>query len=207
MKKILSAILIFMAGITAGYLVAQRNEKKDEVDVYWWDNLLKKHIDETRKMEKEIFDSIFNESFFSKDYDPFKEIENFRKRMEKVLNATHSLDIFNNSFKDWFNERIITSNSKLVDIKLTTSENNEVYIVEIENTDPQNSNISIDIKSDHIKITSEKKIVNEKEQQNLKTHHSSYFKYIRYFSLPPNIRGKDYSIENSANKIIIKFKK
>ncbi|MGC9070862.1 MAG: hypothetical protein ACP5IO_06095 [Elusimicrobiales bacterium] len=205
MKKFLIALLIFAAGIIASFLVAHEKDKKYD-DVYYWDRLLKRHIEETKKMEKEIFDSIFNDKFFSKDYDPFMEIENFRKRMKKMLEAV-DYDIFSNSFNRWFDERIINPNSHLTDIKLMTSENDEIYTVEIENTEPKNLNISIDIKPDHIKITSQRMVENEKEQKNIKSYQSSYFKYIRYFSLPPHIRGKDYSIENSPNKIIIKFKK
>lgn len=202
MKKIFPFIILFIIGGVCGYILAQQKEKSE---IYNQDQLIKKHIEETLKMEQELFDSIFDDKFFSKDYDPFEEIENFRKRMMKLFIHPKYADIFNNSFSEWLNSKIFSQDKELDGILIKTEEDENKYIIEIENTNKSNSNLSIDVKPDHIKISYEKNDLKQKEDSNSKVSTSSYIKSVKYFTLPPHIRGKDHTVEKNDDKIIIKF--
>lgn len=206
MKKVILYFSFLVLGAGAGYLIAQNTKHKDNTSNYI-DEIIKKHIEQTQKMEQEIFDSMFDDNFFSRDYNPFAEIEKFRKRMEKILGNSTAGDIFNDSLSKWLKERIADSDFSDESLTVKTQENDEFYTVEIENKDPSNSALYIDVKSDYIKITKEKKSKDEKEDKYYKSQTSSYFKSIRYFHLPRHIAGKDHYIESKGNKIIIKFKK
>lgn len=204
MKRFILFLLVFIAGSIGGYILAQQREKSK---VFTPHELIKKHIEETLKLEQEFFDSLFDEKFFSRDYDPFKEIEDFRKRMIKLFLNQRYADIFNNSFSQWFDNKIFSHDGISDGISLRTKEDDDTYTIEIENTLDSNTNLSIDIKQDHIKISYEKKSITEKDSHNTKLSSSSYVRSVKYFSLPHYIRGKDYDIEREKNKIIIKFSK
>ncbi|MCX7641615.1 MAG: hypothetical protein N2Z20_03170 [Elusimicrobiales bacterium] len=209
MKKKFLIIFMILIGTVFGYILGQYKSKEKELknSYFYWDEFIKKHIQENNKIEKEIFDSIFNDKFFSKDYNPFEEIENFRKRMLKTFSDNNHLDIFNDSFSKWFEERILKENTISNEIEIKNKESENEYIIEIQNNIDKNSSVSVDVKQDYIKISYEKKNIDEKNEANVKSSFSSHIKSVKYFSLPPQIRGKDYNIETKDNKVIIKFKK
>lgn len=211
MKRGLFVAFLILASVTIGYLLGQHKTKdvsKGEKElINHFDEMIKRHIEESKKIEKEIFDSMFSDKFFSRDYNPFEEIEKFRKRILSILSNDKDIDIFNDSFSKWFNDKIILNNIPVDGFEVKTYENDEKYIVEIENKDEKNSNLSIEVKPDYIKISYEKKEISSNENNNPKISSSSYINSVKYFSLPPNVRGKEYNVEKKDKKIIISFEK
>lgn len=211
MKKALALTGLIIISLTIGYLLGQHkpnNYDKEKLEPKtYFDQLIKKHIEESKRIEKEIFDSIFDDKFFSRDYNPFEEIDRFKNRIISILSNNRDLDIFNDSFSKWFSERIISTNNIVDGFEIKTHENDKKYIVEIESKSDKNSNLSIDIKPEYIKISYEKKEINEKENNKTKISSSSYISSVKYFSLPSYIKGKEYNIEREGNKIIISFEK
>lgn len=198
MKK---KILIFSGLLTivflSSYLIAQ---KKSENEVKTFEEMIKKEIEEQRKIEKEFFDSFFNDRFFSREYDPFKEIEEFRNRMNKIMGNDEK--IFSHYFNKWFDDRIGDSN-----IKVEEKETNKEYLLIIDLSAQKDKNISVEVKKDYIRLYREEKKEEEREKDNLKYKSYSSSKTERYISIPDNLRGKEYEIETEKDKITIKFKK
>ncbi len=198
MKK---KILIFTGLLTlvflSSYLIAQ---KKSENEIKTFEEMIKKEIEERRKIEKEFFDSFFNDKFFSREYDPFKEIEEFRNRMNKIMGNDDK--IFSNYFNKWFEDRIGDSN-----IKVEEKETDRQYLLIIDLSGQKDKNISVEVKKDYIRLYREEKKEEEREKDNFKYKSYSSSKTERYISIPDNLRGKEYEIETEKDKITIKFKK
>lgn len=187
-KKIFFMLnLIFLLNI---FVKAQNNQQIIE------DGESKKIED---RINSDFFDEMFDDKFFSKDYDPFQEIMNFYKRMMKILDE-HQKKIFSDSFKNWSYNRIGYG-----ELKVNQKEDGKYYIVEIITDNLENKNLSIEIKNDYIKISSEYKNISEKKSEKNYQSSSQYFNMIRYISLPVEYRGKEYKIENEKDKIIIRF--
>lgn len=205
MKKALGIVGLIIIGGIFGYIIAQGEKKQNQTVSI--EDLIRRHIEETRRMEKELFDSIFTDSFFSRDYNPFKEIYEFKRKMQRLFDDSQTEKIFTEGFEKWVSDRIISLNNNDADIYITTLQNDKEYVVEIENKNGNNANLSIEVKNDYIKISYEKQTQVNKQNKEGKLNLSSYIKKVKYFSLPDYISGKEHSIEKKDNRIIIRFKK
>lgn len=205
-KSFVIFLALIFAGLGQAFCEEQQNPQNKQ-SVYSWEELIKRHIEETQRLEQEILDSIFNDSFFAKDYDPFAEVENFRKRMLGLFSNTDELDIFNKSFSRWFKNKMIVPNTQADGLTVKTREDKDYYTIEIENKAGSDAGITLDLEPDHIKVSYEKKAVQKEEGQDKKLEAASYIKAVKYFSLPRHIQGKKYTVENKGGKIIVRYKK
>ncbi len=192
-------ILIISAIILSAFLFYAYLSSREEKSYKSIEDIIKSEIEKHRKIEKELFDSLFNDKFFSKDYNPFEEIENFKKRIMRILNDDK---FFLRSFEDW--EKLRISNEG-IDIKTYETEKEYVYEINIEK--PENKNLSIEVRNDYIKVYNDTKNIKEEEKDNTIRKSFSSINITKYISLPPETRGKEHSVEKNENKIIIRFKK
>ena len=104
------------------------------------DKIVEDEIKRHNELSKEFFDSIFSSKFFSRDYNPFEEIERFDKEIMKLLNEREK-KIFSESFNKWFNERVDAA-----DMGIKNYETEKEYVMELSIPDAKEKNISIEIK-------------------------------------------------------------
>ena len=204
LKYILLCGVIFII-LLFGIKVAavDKDVKKDTVTVeeffsFRYDDvsdIIKKMIEKNRKIEKKFFDEIFGEDFFDRKYDPFIEIERFRKRMIKIFGGDNR-KIFENDFNEWFDKRI-----KLDDIKVNEFNDR----IEINIPDVKRKNVSINVGNDYIKISYDITQKNDLEKDNYKKSIYASEKYIKYIKLNEKFKNKQHSIEIDDDKITIKF--
>jgi len=158
-------------------------------------SIMKKMIDKNKKIEEDFFDEIFNDDFFDKKYDPFVEIERFRKKMIKMFGNDYQ-KIFESDFNEWFEKRI-----KLEDIKIVYFDNKvEIYIPDL-----KKKNISVNIGNDYIKISYETVYNSDIEKKDFKNSFYKSEKYVKYVKLDERFKNKEHSIEIKDDKIVISF--
>lgn len=182
----------------------QQPKKNEMAEMPYLSNLDKIVEDEIKRhneLSKEFFDSIFSSKFFSRDYNPFEEIERFDKEIMKLLNEREK-KIFSESFNKWFNERVDAA-----DMGIKNYETEKEYVMELSIPDAKEKNISIEIKKDYLKVSSKKSISKEEKKKGSEFKSASYESIEKYIKLPEKLSGKDYTTEISGDKVIIKFKK
>jgi len=196
-KKILFILIPAVLMLSSLFLIAQKKEEAKDDYYETIDKIIKNHIEEQKAIEKEFFDSLFNDKFFSREYDPFKEIENFRERMNKIMGNNK---IFSDSFDLWSKSRLSDE-----EIKIKSYEKENDYIMEIDLSNLKDKNISVDVKKDYVKIYhNSRNIKEENKDRNIYKHYSTTT-IEKYISLPQKARGKEHTIEKQGDKIIIKF--
>ena len=200
MKKNAFFIALSLA-IALGSILSLTAQKKSEGEGYRsLEEMIKKEIEERRKIEKEFFDSFFNDKFFSREYDPFEEIEEFKKRMESIAGKNNLY--FSEPFNEWLEMK--TGDG---DIKIERRDAPGEYTLAIDISNLRNKNLSVEVKNDYVKISYDSKKTGEEDRQNIKYRTYSAIRMEKYISLPESVRGKEHSIEKEKDKIIIKFKK
>lgn len=199
--------LILVSGFSY-YLGAKKAEEKsmeNSADRYYFPfysldeiekNIIKQIEKENRVMD-EFFDDIFNDKFFSKDYDPFYEIERFHRKMFEMLDKNHR-SIFDRSFNDWFNKRISLNN-----VKVKEYEDDKHYIFEI--SVDKNKNYSVEVKNNYIKIYSNAENIKKEENKNSVYQSRVREQFVKYISIPKELAGKEYTVDLKEGKIIVKF--
>ena len=92
------------------------------------------------------FDELFNDEFFKRNIDPFREIEEFHRRVGPAL-SDEQRPLFGRSWDDWFHERMEVSDIRS-GIKTTESE----VIVSFRIPGLQGASLRIDVNPNRIKV-------------------------------------------------------
>lgn len=202
MKKTFFIIaIIILGGIV--YLNTQEEKKEENTfSPYKRFNEMQKEIlkllRKNDKIDKNFFDSFFDDDFFSGKYDPFKEIIEIHKNILESMEEERK-KIFKDSWDEWYKNRI-----GMEDIKITQSETDKEIILELAIPD---KNAQIQIKQGFIKISYDKITTTEQEKNGSKLKSYSRQKISKILSIPENADPEKHKIEFKDEKILIKFGK
>jgi len=180
---------------------SKKNEIVDMPYLSNIDKIVENEIKKHNELSKEFFDSIFSSKFFSRDYNPFEEIDRFDKEIMKLLDERDK-KIFSDSFNKWFNERL-----DVTDMSIKNYETEKEYVMELSIPNAKGKNISVEIKKDYLKVSSKSSISKEEKKSGSEFKSASYESIEKYIKLPEKLSDKTYTTEISGDKLIIKFKK
>lgn len=174
-KTVLWAIIGILSAASAGegyYIYAQHQSKKPAVaQDLWaqqeqWLSEARKHMSQRAPVPLKQFDDLFNDDFFGHRFDPFREIEQFHKRMRSMLGETEQ-PLFNRSWDDWFENRMSVAN---IHSEVKTTDKEVILAFNIPGLNGESLNININ--NDRIRVSYDAKSVQDKKDEK----GGSYFK-------------------------------
>ena len=140
-------------------------------------------------------------SFPSFDSDPFKHMENMRKRMDQMFS--------NAFFDDGFLSQSLGANnfSSSSNVEINHLEDDEYKYVEIRGEGLDKNNTKIEVESGMISISGETTQKNESQNQGSFSSSSFVSKFQQSFNVPEGVSEEDVKIDYNKNKITLKFPK
>lgn len=121
----------------------------------------------------ERFDDLFNDDFFGRRFDPFAEIENFRKGFGPPL-PNEERSLLDRSWRDWFEDRMVVA-----DIHPEIKTTDEQVILSLKIPGLEGESLNINVNDDRIRIAYDVRTVQDKKDG----QGASYFRSqsIRHF--------------------------
>jgi len=208
-SSIIIVLLVLIIGWQGYQLYGNRKGAEKEYysnDNYGVDSLfekLKNKFDRDSESSGDIFDRYFNDDFFSRHSDPFKEMEEWHSKIMKRFDS-YNKHIFGRSWDDWYSGKFGTE-----DIEVKTKESDDKITMEINIPGLKNNSINIDINENRIKIDCDIKEIHErKDDEDMKYFKSSSHRHFsRILPLPENADADKADIKTKKNKVIIIFPK
>ncbi len=149
------------------------------------------------------FDSLFDDNFFNQN-DPFEEMKQMRKQMEKRMEGfgdnRHSMS---NPFDSWFSDKF--GGGTINDI--SKREDNDFVYYDIQVNDVNATSINTKIENGYITITGslEKKSQSSDNDNSIQGVFKSTFN--RTFPLPEHVDQNKMQMTPEKDKIVLKFPK
>ena len=160
-------------------------------------NLVQNAWSETRNLKSN--DDQF--SFSSIDSDPFKHMDEMRKRMDQMFSSAF--------FDDGFLSQSLSANSfsSTNNIEINHLEDDHFKYVEITGEGLDKNNTKIEVESGMISISAETAQKNESQNQGNFSSSSFVSKFQQSFNVPEGVSEEDVKIDYSENKVTLKFPK
>jgi len=153
----------------------------------------------------ELFDRFFNDDFFSKNTDPFKEMERLSRELQHRMSGSNQ-NRFKNYWDEWIGKRFSKDKQNIF---IKTKEKNDAYIVTIEVPNLEENSLDIDINEDVISVdgTFYKKIERKDDNGNIIGTHEIKQIFSKKIPVPGSINAADAKIQNKEERIIITLPK
>ena len=153
----------------------------------------------------ELFDRFFNDDFFSKNTDPFKEMERLSRELQHRMGGSNQ-NRLKNYWDEWIGKRFSKDKQN---ISIKTKEKNDAYIVTIEVPNLEENSLDIDINEDVISVdgTFYKKIERKDDNGNIIGTHEIKQIFSKKIPVPGSINAADAKIQNKEERIIITLPK
>ena len=187
-SKALFGLAMFSLGVTA-VLLAQKfylEPRNQKASTFAFDS---------RKLDP-LFDQFYNDDFFEKSNDPFKEMRNMRERMLKQFgNSNEESGLFDS----WYKKKFGGGNAG----EVTKREDDKFVYYEISAKGINQDKLSVKVENGQIDISGT--IENKTHDENQESHFSSSFH--RSFPAPANVDSAKVQMEQEKDKLMIKFPK
>ena len=204
--KIFLAVLVMIClvqGAIIYFLVRpDRNTIKNMDD---FTNLIHKKFNRDQKSQWDSFDKYFNDDFFSREQNPFDELEKFHKRMEDMMGKSLN-DSFSKSWDSWLQDRFSPTKDQM-DMK--TEESKDEYTITISVPDLHDNKLVIDIDENGISIKGDfKQLFEKKDSDGRVISKQEKRKSIeKRFPIPHDADYEKADVKQLENEIIIKLPK
>jgi HSP20 family molecular chaperone IbpA len=157
-----------------------------------------KHDDDSAR---DISENFFDDNFFARYEDPFKEMEEWRKKIFKNFESNNS-SLFNNSWDNWYK-------NKFGDLDVSTVNEKDKVIMEFVIPGLQSNTLNIDITDKRIKLEGEiEQIREERDDKGISSYRSSSYRHFsRILPIPEHVDAAKAQIKTEGEKLIITFPK
>lgn len=155
--------------------------------------VIKEQMASSRPLDP-LFDRFFNDDFFDRSGDPFKEMRRMREGMLKQFNQEGG-----GLFDSWYQKKF--GGGKAADISQREDGKYLYYDISIEGLKPEK--VKVKVENGQLSISGQ--IENKSEEAGT----SSYFvsSFHRSFPIPPNVESSKVQIDQEKNKLVVKFPK
>lgn len=149
------------------------------------------------------FDELFNDDFFGRKFDPFAEIEDFRKRLNPLLDGREKA-LFGHSWDGWFQDRMGVGE---IHPETRTTDKEVILSFHIPGLDGESLNISVN--DDRIRIVYDAKTIQDKKDGK----GASYFKsesarhFEKIMPVPRDADARKNRIVREGNTVKVVFEK
>lgn len=155
------------------------------------------------KNSNDIFDSFFNDDFFEKEDNPFKALQEMRKRLSESFSGKN-LNFFNPGRDNWFGSKFGTG-----DIEITTKDKDDKIVMTFKIPGLKNNTMNIDINDKRIKLNCdiEEKVEKEDQDGNTVYQSKSHRRMSKVLPVPGNVDTDNPNVETNDDELIITFQK
>jgi len=143
-----------------------------------------------------LFDQFYNDSFFSKSFDPFDNMRQMRERMEKQFEIPKE---GSGIFDSWFKKRFGGGNAE--EISKREDDDFVYYDVKVDGLDQEKVNVSVTNGLLSISGKIEKKAQSGNSENILESS------FQRSIPLPSNVDSEKVQMEQGKDKVTVKFPK
>jgi len=164
---------------------------------------LKKRFKKDSDSTGDMFGNFFDDEFFSRGSDPFKEMEELRRNIFKDFN-NYEGNLFNKSWDDWYGRRFGKD-----DIEMFTEETDDEVVMRFKIPGLKKNTFNIDINENRIHVAYDAKIINEKEDdKGMRYYQSSQQQHIsKTFPTPANVDATRAEIDTKDEEVIVRLPK
>jgi HSP20 family molecular chaperone IbpA len=155
---------------------------------------LKEQVASPKPMDP-LFDRFFNDDFFGRSGDPFKEMQRMREGMLKQFNQEEGGGLFDS----WYQKKF--GGGKAADISQREDDKYLYYDISVEGLKPEK--VKVKVENGQLSISGQ--VENKSEQAGS----SSYFvsSFHRSVPVPPNVDPSKVQIDQEKDKLVVKFPK
>lgn len=209
---VLYALLVGLMAIclVQGWIIYRNHSKSfsDEEAFMAPKNFISK-MDESFKRDRhekrDMFDRFFDKDFFSKHNDPFKDMQNMQRDIEKMLDEP-SKQMFQNSWKDWMDDRFPGGSDS---ISMNTKETKEGYVVTVNIPNLKDDQLKIDLNSENLTIhgSFSQTIQRKDDQGHIVGQYQTDQSLSRSIPIPEGVDINRAQIDHEKDKVIIHLPK
>ena len=209
-KIILSLVIVLAAVCTAEGVIIYKQYKKnihknfEDTFESFSSNMLDKFKRE-RKERDDMFDHFFDDDFFSRQADPFAEMERMQKQLDKMI-GSQSRGIFNDSWNSWFGDRFFGGAD---DVEFNQKEKNDSYIITLRIPNLKKNKLDIKIDENGVSISGEFSQMAEKKDAdgNIISKREVHRTISKNFPISGDADHEKAEVKNNKDKIIITLPK
>jgi len=207
--KILLFVLIVFCAVQAWVIYKYLLKPSPNADIFNNTKSFLSFLDEKFKKDKQenwsLYDRFFNDDFFSKQRNPFHEMERMQKQLEEMMGMSSEQN-FSNFWQDWFDDRFGSSST---DIDINTNEKKNLYEITITIPNLKDNNLKINIDENNISVEGDFSQTVEKKDKNgnIISSHELRQSLSRKFPVPSDAETSTAKVENQKDQIIIKLPK
>lgn len=158
--------------------------------VWWW--LGQRDTPAAVPGEPPAFDRLFNDDFFSRNTDPFGEMERIRKEMRDLMPQP---SVFDERFDTWFEGRFDTFSKAGVE----QEDEGDTIAWRIDTGDQSVSEAAVNVKDGYVIISAEAERKND--------NRVAVTTIRQQFPVPANVEPQTARIEREDNEIVVRFDK
>ncbi len=179
---------------------SRRNRNKAPFDLL---DKLKEKLNKDNSSTRDVFEKFFDDNFFARSNDPFKEIEEWRKKLHKNF-GQDNWAFFDQSWGNWYNDKFDAS-----DIHISTEEKADKIVMRFKISGLENNTLNIDIDNKRIRLECDiKEEREEKDADGSVLYRSSSRRHIsKVLPVPGDADSEGATIENRGDEIILTFPK
>lgn len=202
---LLLVVCLIQGAVLFKFLRPDVFKRQPSGDVDAFSSFLNDKFRQEQKGSRDLFDRFFSDEFFTQKTDPFEEMEQMRRQMEKLMDNTVQ-NRFRDSWGGWFDDRFFGASSQIT-IDQEETGDSYVYTVTIPNLAENNIDIAID--GNGIVLSGEFSQAVERKDGNGHIIGKSEMRQCmsRTLSVPVDADIEKARIDNRKEKIIITLPK
>jgi len=206
-STILTVLVVFLAAVcVVEGIIIYKQDKKDspKQSVETFESFSSNMLDKLKREQKEqddMFDRFFDDDFFSRQPDPFAEMQRLQKQLDEMMGRNHR-GIFRDSWNSWFGERFFGGSDGVV---FDQKEKNDSYIITLRIPNLEENKLDIKIEQDGISISGEFSQTAEKKDPdgNVLSKREVNRTISKKFPIPDDADYEKAHVDNKKDKIII----
>ena len=206
---VLFVVFLVVVCLAEGFIIYKQYAKdsaKDSDNTFeTFSSSLRDKFKKDQKERRDEFDRFFDDDFFSKQTDPFAEMERMQKQLDKMM-GRQSRGIFNDSWDSWFGDRFFGGSD---DVEFNQKENKDAYIITLRIPNLKKNKLDIKIEKDGISISGDFSQIAEKKDADGKiiSKREVHRTISKKFPIPSDADHQKAEVKNKKDKIIITLPK
>ncbi|MCX5785487.1 MAG: hypothetical protein NTX59_07345 [Elusimicrobia bacterium] len=164
-----------------------------------WRDKIKGQLNLGTPLQERDFDVFFNDRFFSRDYNPFTEMEHIHRQMRDVF-AGPKKTLFDNYWDKWFAQRLGIEEFKVDILRANRDVTLIIYVPGL-----IAKIADIDITNDRIKLSFSAKISSEEKSAGGIIKKESSQSYVKILPIPEEAAANTGKMEIDGERVKIKF--
>ena len=206
---VLLAVFLVVVCLAEGFIIYKQHAKgsaKDSDNTFeTFSSSLRNKFKKDQKERRNDLDQFFDDDFFSRQTDPFSEMERMQKQLDEMM-GRQSRGMFNDSWNSWFGDRFFGGAD---DVEFNQKEKKDSYIITLRIPNLKKNKLDIKIDEDGIGISGEFSQIAEKKDVdgNIISKREVHRTISKKFPIPSDADHQKAEVKNKKDKIIITLPK